>query len=752
MKTDSMLKRDKHILFVEPASPIYILVFAFPEMLKDSLIKIFTQKGCSVITGLDEAKKLPLSYIFHFHNLQQLAKTMNLAHKNNCRFIFITTKKVNRQKIDNLISGIAAGVPVSIFTDVSVNDYEAAKKITLQIIKQVILGEKEKTFSSPKPVVKKPVHFQRLGIIPLLFLIVTVMGIYCGSIFASLYFGIHKLEETQKQLKNGNINQAYATSGQALKFISAGNKLLKPSLPVISFIFPAETKAIQEGFNILLLLTKDTSGAIYVIRLAQSTGESIISSRTNLHQSQLETLQIEIGNINQDTATLIAQIRSAKKINSKIFKLLKVDQQLDQGEKTLVEVNKLLSLSKNFTQILPQILGYENPKTFLLLFQNNAELRPTGGFIGSFGWLTFANGRLIEFKTEDVYTADGQLKGHIPPPEAIKKYLNQENWYFRDSNFDPDFAVNSQQAEWFLKKEMNLSFDGVFAFDLNSVAEILRGVDGVYLPDYKEQITADNLFLKTQTAVEEDFFPGSTQKRDFIGSLTRNLFIKLTSGQFSWVKLLTGLKTSLDQKHVLLYFHNETAQQLIEQASWGGRVASVSCVKKNCVPDYLMLVEANLGINKANFLIDRQAKLRITKGTGSFMHELLVNYTNESPEQVYPGGAYFSYSRILLPKEAEISELSLSEETIPKEEITQNWYQDKRMIGFPVKIPTFSKRTIRLVYNLPVSITGETNLELLIQKQPGIKNFPLEIETNNSSQNSIHSYEISGDNLISIVL
>ena len=67
------------------------------------------------------------------------------------------------------------------------------------------------------------------------------------------------------------------------------------------------------------------------------------------------------------------------------------------------------------------------------------ELRPTGGFIGSYAIMTFDKGRLAEIVVNDVYTADGQLKGHVDPPEPIRKYLGEGGWFLRDSNWDPDF-------------------------------------------------------------------------------------------------------------------------------------------------------------------------------------------------------------------------------------------------------------------------------------------------------------------------
>ena len=89
------------------------------------------------------------------------------------------------------------------------------------------------------------------------------------------------------------------------------------------------------------------------------------------------------------------------------------------------KVREKIEIARDLLPILPQVLGVKEKKSYLFLLQNNMELRATGGFIGSYALAIFENGRLLDFQVEDVYTADGQLKGHVEPPEPIKKYLGE---------------------------------------------------------------------------------------------------------------------------------------------------------------------------------------------------------------------------------------------------------------------------------------------------------------------------------------
>src|SRR6185437_16558381 len=73
--------------------------------------------------------------------------------------------------------------------------------------------------------------------------------------------------------------------------------------------------------------------------------------------------------------------------------------------------------------IFPKLLGYNGTQTYLILFQNNAELRPGGGFIGSYGLVSFDHGKMGQFTIHNVYDADGLLTKHIEPSYIGRRYL-----------------------------------------------------------------------------------------------------------------------------------------------------------------------------------------------------------------------------------------------------------------------------------------------------------------------------------------
>jgi hypothetical protein len=213
-----------------------------------------------------------------------------------------------------------------------------------------------------------------------------------------------------------------------------------------------------------------------------------------------------------------------KKLLSLRFTTLKKD--LEEFEENLNIINNNLpkkfttkAIGKNiitaleavtqFKKILPyfdDLLAKDSEKKYLLLFANNMELRPGGGFIGSFGVLTTKNYALNNIQIYDVYDADGQLTAHIEPPPAIRNYLNQPHWFLRDSAFSPDFLENYEQAKFFLEKEMNLSrFSGAILVTTTAIENILDAFGNLYLPEFQETVNKKNFYLKTSTIRKKIF-------------------------------------------------------------------------------------------------------------------------------------------------------------------------------------------------------------------------------------------------------
>ena len=162
---------------------------------------------------------------------------------------------------------------------------------------------------------------------------------------------------------------------------------------------------------------------------------------------------------------------------------------LGQVDAQLPRLEKGLALAV----LLPHMLGVEQAKSYLLLGQNNDELRATGGFISTAGILTMDQGEIKRFDYRDSYAFDSD-KPRLPrvPPVVYQRYMLFQDWRFRDSNWWADYPTSARQAEAFLFEEQGEQVDGVLAFDQWLLGKILAVLGPVDVPTFGERVDASN--------------------------------------------------------------------------------------------------------------------------------------------------------------------------------------------------------------------------------------------------------------------
>lgn len=395
-------------------------------------------------------------------------------------------------------------------------------------------------------------------------------------------------------------------------------------------------------------------------------------------------------------------------------------------------IRQVVATARGGLAVVPEATGFYGKRTYLVVFQNNMELRPTGGFIGSYGLVNFVDGVFNEFTIEDVYVADGALKGHIDPPEPIRTHLGQEHWYMRDGNWDPDFSRSGARLAWFLDKEIEVAVDGVVAVDLAFVQSLLEVVGPLRVADYPDNITTDNLFETAQSASETEFFPGSTQKKDFLGAVGRALIRALLEDRdLSQVALLQPVHEALASRHLLFYFVDPATQGLTESLGWTGTFAWPLTCQTACVPDFLSVVDANLGVNKVNYYIKREVVDRVDlTEDGRINHQLTITYKNDSTEAASKiGGTYKNYVRVYVPVENELTDatvdslpLTLTTGSVASgSTITSTAEGEFRVFAGLVEVPPQAEKKLNLTYarQIPDSQENLFTYAYQLQKQSG---------------------------------
>lgn len=576
------------------------------------------------------------------------------------------------------------------------------KEIALDLQKTL-----KKTHSIPSPRIIKPRVIQRkllrfaIGafITMQLFFLIPLAG---GAYF--LYLG-------GKSLARYQIDNAARYTATARPLVSLANTSYRFSRPIVSFfylaIFTDDALIVENtALSFLTAATAAAQNAQHIVPLVLQTEKD--KNEKNELEGRVTALKREVRTALKDTRALSAKLNLYQ--NGYATRLT------SQLDKVSVE----LAQAEIFLDHIDRLIGGTTDKKYLILFQNNMEIRPGGGFIGSYAVLTFADYTLKEFAVEDVYEADGQLKEHIPPPNPIKTYLNQPHWFLRDSNFSPDFPENFKTAEMFLEKERGIKdLRGGAAITTTAISNLLGAIGELYLPDYEETITADNFYIKTQMQAESGFFPGSKQKKNFLGSVVTALLAKFETLPLHTV--LSSIKSSLEEKHITMFLDNETLQKEIEILGFSGKLFAPSCTAQPCITETIYPVDANLGVNKANFFIKRLINISVNfLDEGTVEHTLTEVFKNESTENIYPGGIYKNYLQIYLSNDAQLKRLTLSGQPIPFDQETRGAF---KIVGFLLEVPPRETRQIKLIFHSGKKLNpGINNYELIVQKQTGTLN------------------------------
>jgi len=449
----------------------------------------------------------------------------------------------------------------------------------------------------------------------------------------------------------------------------------------------------------------------------------------------------------QRIKTLLGQIKNSK---SRIFSINYFKTMLDKTEKNLDDYLSYLNKAYGLMQIFGKISGFDGKKTLLVLFQNSMELRPTGGFIGSLAEITLLDGSIYTMDIKDVYSVDGQLKGHVDPPPAISGILGNEHWYLRDSNWDPDFPVSGSTAIWFYEKEIGIKADGVIAVNSGVLLTLIDLYGPLKLDDYNDTITADNFYGKALYYIHSGFFPGSSQKKDFLGSIFSTLInIMYTDQGPDKTKLVRNISNSIKSKDIMLYFSDPQIQSAVVAYNMGGVYPPVNIcstrLNENCYSDLIGSVDANLSVSKVNYFIKKTQSAMINfDKDGNISYQLTNLYKNTSTESITgQSGIYRNYSRWYLPADSEVENIILngkSVEIITSDEINNS------LVPF-AKISKLNNGLIELAVVFDTDIKSESKVTLSYIRRNIISNakhdFTYRLSIPKQSGNKTDAYDIS---------
>lgn len=379
-------------------------------------------------------------------------------------------------------------------------------------------------------------------------------------------------------------------------------------------------------------------------------------------------------------------------------------------EDTKKEVQAIDALAVEFTKKD----GVE--RRFLLLLQNNMELRPGGGFLGQYAVLKIKNGEVTGLTFEDANLLDQRITAKVAAPYPFEKMMSLKKWKFRDSNFSPDYPTNVEKAKYFYRLAGgNNNFDGVLAVNATTFEKAfeLTGpmtVNGV-------ELNSTNAVLKLEEIVEKKYLLNedidTQHRKDIMKSLAAQMTEKLASLN-NIPKLSSFVLGELRNKDVMLNFVDEKLQKTVKEVHWDGAVTT------DWGGDYFMMVDANMGALKSDYYIKRNIEYNVDLTGEKPIADVFITYKHTATYGDWRTSDYHSYLRIFAPQGTKLLEREMVSYPLEAEDLGKSFF------GFTLHVLIDRETKVRLKYELPESVR-QGDYKLLIQKQSGVGEVPVKV-------------------------
>lgn len=389
-------------------------------------------------------------------------------------------------------------------------------------------------------------------------------------------------------------------------------------------------------------------------------------------------------------------------------------------------VTSLFVDAKPLLKQLPEILGKDNEKTYLILFQNNNERRATGGFLTSYAFFNIKDGRIKIERSEDIYSMDAAISSHPKAPEEILTYhKGVSQFYVRDSNLSPDLPTSIELFEELYKKSsIDKSYDGIIMLDSKVLVDMLRifgdtEVDGItFSANEDERCGCPQVIYQLFDLVDRPVNYIKTDRKGILGDLMYALFYKAIGFSPSkyWGTLAQQMYENLNEKHIMMNFKDKKLQAAAERVNFAGRIRMTDS-------DFLHVNGVNFAGAKSNLFVEEAIASKTTEKDGKLYREVTITYKNPHPHSdcnLERGGLCLNatlrnWVRVYVPKGSKLDQFIGSQTKVKTyEEFDKTVFE-----GFMTVEPKGLAK-VTVTYELPTRIT-KNNYSLLVEKQAGVE-------------------------------
>jgi hypothetical protein len=212
-------------------------------------------------------------------------------------------------------------------------------------------------------------------------------------------------------------------------------------------------------------------------------------------------------------------------------------------------------------KVLPQMLGADGPRHYLVIMQNNAEIRATGGLPGAVSLITTDHGK-ITMGRELAGSSFGEAPQEVLPLQPAEEKIFGKNLgrYFLDANLTPDFARSADlwKARW--EQTQPEKIDGVVSLDTVTLSYLLNALGPVDVGGV--QLTSDNVVDELLSKAYARL-PDPADQDAFFGQVAASVFQRMTTFSGSRQVLLQALQRAADEHRILIHdFHGDVQQDL----------------------------------------------------------------------------------------------------------------------------------------------------------------------------------------------
>lgn len=573
----------------------------------------------------------------------------------------------------------------------------------------------------------------------------------------------------------GSLNSGLEAGKQILGATSSGVEFLKNGNIIEAKVNFEEARAKLRGSNeALLKIVNNLPLGRDVERLFAGSGR-VIDALELLNQGRDEFLDTKIGWNREDNSS---DQEFYRRLKASREHLVASQEKLEQGINILNTVNLdivpaefreryfkvrdeikfaqgIVRETASLQGLLISLLGGEG-KTYLLIFQNNNEARATGGFIGTYGFLHFQNGKMSISKIESVYNLDGQLSQRIAAPGPLQRQATA-NWAMRDANWFVDFPSSARKIIEFAELEGGLLPDGVISFTPDVFERLLAMTGPVEMPEYGEVLTPENFREAVQRKTSIDYDKQINQPKKFLADFASRFLGKFADlPREKTLDIANAILNLAAEKQILMFSLDSEIEKNLAELGVGGEIRAVQ-------GDYLAIFHSNVGGGKTDIGIRQKVEKKVSVTSGGLsIVKLKITRTHDAwNEKYFPKN--LDFMRILVPPQAKLlsaagfdshellpsrsegavtdSDLAVWDSHMTLDEITGMYVGTES--GYAVfanwqELSPGETKTAELVYEVP--FFSEKNYTQLLQKQPGSRPFEFNLEINYMPGNVVYFY------------